>query len=536
MPFEIAFAEILAASQEAAAIDAAATAAAIAEGAGTVAATDAALSGMGAGFGSTGAAGTAAEQLAQLQKVASAVGGEGAGSAGIQQLMQSGMQNATNAATQGAGGLGAQVGGPIAPPGVQGTPPPPAGEIASRGITAAPAASTPPAMPPGVPEGYQGNIARQSMNYIDPTDALKPSPLSMTEAPSAFERGFDKFSAFADKHPFMTGMALYTGANKLGLFNAKQPEPMGTYTGPLTGYKMSKDFQGRFANPQDFQPRLRQFAGGGITDAMPVERMSNENAVGANTGYPQADINQGAYATPWQTPVSRNVVAGAGDANVDQMSGQERLAHGGIVSFAKGGDLTKALDFYRSMAESKASAPEGRGSDVGIYYDLDPDTRYQDPLTAAQIRQAKVNKRANMQLPTGTRPTPMGAINLRPLGAQAAQAQSSLDPENAAKGGIMQARESSLGGYAAGGNPRLLSGPGDGMSDDIPAMIGTKQPARLADGEFVVPADVVSHLGNGSTKAGAAELHKMMNKVRKARTGNPKQGKQINPAKYMPKK
>lgn len=92
----------------------------------------------------------------------------------------------------------------------------------------------------------------------------------------------------------------------------------------------------------------------------------------------------------------------------------------------------------------------------------------------------------------------------------------------------------SLGGYAAGGNPRLLKGPGDGMSDNIPAMIGNKQPARLADGEFVVPADVVSHLGNGSTDAGAKHLYNMMDKVRKARTGNKKQGKQIKPAKFMP--
>ena len=89
-------------------------------------------------------------------------------------------------------------------------------------------------------------------------------------------------------------------------------------------------------------------------------------------------------------------------------------------------------------------------------------------------------------------------------------------------------------GYAAGGEPRFLSGGGDGMSDDIPATINGSQPARLADGEFVIPADVVSHIGNGSSKAGAKQLYSMMNKVRKARTGNPKQGKQINPRKYMP--
>jgi hypothetical protein len=127
----------------------------------------------------------------------------------------------------------------------------------------------------------------------------------------------------------------------------------------------------------------------------------------------------------------------------------------------------------------------------------------------------------------------MGQIDLTPPGTKKEVAGSSLDPENAAQGGIMRAN--TLGGYAAGGNPRLLKGPGDGMSDNIPATINGRQPARLADGEFVVPADVVSHLGNGSTDAGAKILHHMMTQVRKERTGNPKQGKQINPNKFIPK-
>lgn len=96
-----------------------------------------------------------------------------------------------------------------------------------------------------------------------------------------------------------------------------------------------------------------------------------------------------------------------------------------------------------------------------------------------------------------------------------------------ASGGIAD-----LGSYSDGG--RLLKGPGDGMSDSIPAKIGSRQPARLADGEFVVPADVVSHLGNGSTDAGAKQLYSMMDRVRKTRTGTKKQGKQINPSKYVP--
>jgi hypothetical protein len=360
------------------------------------------------------------------------------------------------------------------------------------------------------------------------------------------------------------------------------------------------------------------------------------------------------------------------------------------------------MDYYDRMTQQPRAPAEK--SDVGIYYDLDPETRYLDALTAAQIRQAKVNKRANVRMPNMKRPTPMGQINLAPPGmkeqegnvteaaqggimqakryeyggsvddtrgfgglaqpaapaqtatstpSQAPQAsqnsgswaskaqaigdnvdsairtflstppvlvqaidgamqalgigpysgQSTMAPGPAVGSqapGFMQANEgakqniaanvsydggssrfggpsggggggyspgggfgtgnggtstglgtgigslggmggglaagglSSLGGYAAGGNPRLLKGPGDGMSDNIPATIAGKQPARLADGEFVIPADVVSHLGNGSTEAGAKVLHQMMNKVRKARTGNSKQGKQINPRKFVP--
>jgi hypothetical protein len=96
-----------------------------------------------------------------------------------------------------------------------------------------------------------------------------------------------------------------------------------------------------------------------------------------------------------------------------------------------------------------------------------------------------------------------------------------------AKGGM-----SNLGSYSDGG--RMLKGPGDGMSDHIPGIIGGKQPARLADSEFVVPADVVSHLGNGSSDAGAKRLYAMMDQVRKARTGRKKQSPSINAKKYIP--
>ena len=97
----------------------------------------------------------------------------------------------------------------------------------------------------------------------------------------------------------------------------------------------------------------------------------------------------------------------------------------------------------------------------------------------------------------------------------------------AANGGLMAAHYamggSTLGSYSDGG--RLLRGPGDGVSDSIPAVIGNKQPARLADGEFVVPARIVSELGNGSTEAGARKLYAMMDRIQKARSKTVGKGK-----------
>jgi hypothetical protein len=168
-------------------------------------------------------------------------------------------------------------------------------------------------------------------------------------------------------------------------------------------------------------------AGGG-----PVELMSNQAAVGANTMYPMANMTTSAFATPYQDPRSTNMMASmapAGGGTVNSMSGEP-----------------------------------------------------------------------NMQ---GTR---------------------------LAAGGL-----SDLGGYSDGG--RLLRGPGDGVSDSIPAQIGEHQPARLADGEFVVPARIVSELGNGSTEAGAKQLYKMLDRVQNARaktTGKEKVAKNTNAAKYLP--
>ena len=155
--------------------------------------------------------------------------------------------------------------------------------------------------------------------------------------------------------------------------------------------------------------------------------------------------------------------------------------------------------------------PRSSGADVGTYSDTDPNTAKLDAYNAALYRFNKANKKAGIKAPV-----------------QFKEAQSLGDVEEAAGGGIMHG----IGGYSDGG--RMLKGPGDGMSDSIPATIGSKQPARLADGEFVVPADVVSHLGNGSTDAGAKRLYGMMDNIRKARTGKKKQAPAVKANKFLP--
>jgi hypothetical protein len=133
----------------------------------------------------------------------------------------------------------------------------------------------------------------------------------------------------------------------------------------------------------------------------------------------------------------------------------------------------------------------------------------------------------NPMVPTKTAaeealPVPVATL---PDWAQPKPATNNTGGLNMAQGG--------LASFARGGNNYLRGGT-DGMADKLDTTIDNKQAAKLSHGEFVIPADVVSHLGNGNSDAGAERLYAMMAKIRKARTGNPEQGKRINPDKFMP--
>jgi hypothetical protein len=369
-------------------------------------------------------------------------------------------------------GTGTQVAGPamnVAP-----TPPPAAGAPSNFGIKGVgpdPSAVSP--FDTGVKPMIQGGDARyaSTMGQLQPsvTTPIAPSgPVTPTPSTNPFMEGFASVKDFIKKNPLESAVIGYAGLTALDSFGSNEdPRKKRTYTNK---YPISPNFQPSRPEPNVYQPR---YAEGGIT-------------------------------------------------SFDDEAGVDQFAAGG--STRKERDADSDFKRYYSMmnARPEVAADEEALRKPRFARDDDADTRYQDALTAALIRQKKNNARANIGSPSVKRPTPLGTLNLAPPGTQ-----------QAAAGGIMGY---SLGGYAAGGNPRLLKGPGDGMSDNIPAVIGSKQPARLADGEFVVPADVVSHLGNGSTDAGAKKLHQMMDRIRTDRTGKKKQAPAVNADKYLPGK
>jgi len=342
---------------------------------------------------------------------------------------------------------------------------------------------------PLYPNATQAGINAANMA---PGEARNAALEALVNSNKAYAEGSSKLAgapSFYQDQGTLGRMAIQ-GLPAIGLLSdeTQTTGPADTYQSPLR--RLSPNFQAYEPPRPDPYYRARYAAEGGIMQSYqaggPVERMSMMNTAMNPQGglYPQGMIDKTQYATPIQRPVSSELVM---EAPAYERSNPMLMNTGGVAR----------------------PLPKG---DAGLYRDADPTTRSQDSFTAALTRLNERQKKANIKgLPA------LKAV-AKPLG----------NIEEAAKGGVM----SSLGGYSDGG--RMLKGPGDGMSDSIPASIGSRQPARLADGEFVVPADVVSHLGNGSTDAGARKLYSMMDKIRKARTGKKKQAPAVKASRYMP--
>jgi hypothetical protein len=285
----------------------------------------------------------------------------------------------------------------------------------------------------------------------------------------------------------------------------QQLGPQDNYQSPLQ--RISSNFQA-YQPPQPnpyYRAKYPTYAAeGGIMSSYqsggPVERMSMANTAMNPQGglYPQGMIDKTQYATPTQRPVSAELMT---DTPAYERSNPMLMAAGGITGYAPGG------------VTQQAYLPRG---DAGRFVDSDPNTRNLSAFDAAQQRLKKLGARSGIKL------AEMPKTGIKGLGGDFS--------DMAAAGGVAH-----LGDYSDGG--RLLKGPGDGVSDNIPATIGGKQPARLADGEFVVPARIVSELGNGSTDAGAKRLYAMMDRVQKARKktiGKGKIAKDSKSSRYLP--
>lgn len=179
------------------------------------------------------------------------------------------------------------------------------------------------------------------------------------------------------------------------------------------------------------------------------------------------------------------------------------------------------------VAETPAGMQDRRPGSAGRRYFTDvkyvpkSDT---EGITAAQTASAaQANALSTAQAPNTPIPQPAKAVESQPVNRQTFYNDLMNQTTPLASGGIAALKQG-----------RYLKGGTDGMADKISTSIDGNQPAALSHGEFVIPADVVSHLGNGNSEAGAQRLYSMMDRIRKARTGTTKQGKQINPNRHLP--
>jgi hypothetical protein len=234
------------------------------------------------------------------------------------------------------------------------------------------------------------------------------------------------------------------------------------------------------------------------------------------------------YGTPDNQPTISPGLSGFGLGRLNNLAGEQAMTKAQTLGYAEGGDIS---NYRQDQAGLNLNELPSLNTVTGEQIPAGGNDMYSFNDKAAF---SPVGRMLLSKMPQSDRAKFIGSGMGTFFGLQQRPKQDYYTSSGALTSSYAQG---GLTAFAMGGNPKggYLNGQGDGMSDSIPATIEGKQPARLADGEFVVPADVVSHLGNGSSKAGSKKLYAMMDKVRHARTGNKKQGRQINPDKYLPK-
>jgi hypothetical protein len=254
---------------------------------------------------------------------------------------------------------------------------------------------------------------------------------------------------------------------------------------------------------------------------------------------------EGGFGSQWQTVgTNRVLIDDEGNGLVfDPTTGEtSNLTPEQVQALIANGTLNSAQSGYVAATGGTGNRPGGSGPVKpagGTSKSTGADklanaitNKLMNPKTGALLAGAALGKAAGAKGidPRGLRSIATGTGGQRvQTGAKGTGGKGSVRYfEKKAAGGAID-------GYAKGGGLGYLKSAHDGMEDKINATIDNKRPAKLSGGEFVIPADVVSHLGNGNSEAGAKQLYALMERVRKARTGTADQGKQINPKKYLPK-
>jgi hypothetical protein len=347
--------------------------------------------------------------------------------------------------------------------------------------------------------------------FVSQTPGLSTSTLGIKEIPSSLGQAMPGGGGYAGD---LSG-TLQTAGENFGTLMKNPMEVMGDYGygssallagGPLLAGLEPSDLgysdkplyndpdKGKYRGPQGqlnlsdkYDTGLRLVAKGGYIDGY------------ATGGTIQSGGIRDLYGTPDNQPTISPGLSGFGLGRLNNLAGEQALNQAQTLGYAEGGDVGMNIEKQDAL-----------NLDLSPSLNVDTGKASYNPL--------------NYMTSDGS--GMYAGRFFKDLYAQYPDSSPLLRLFSRLPSDMVFNRQMAKGGY--------LNGDGDGMSDSIPATIEGKQPARLADGEFVVPADVVSHLGNGSSKAGSKRLYAMLDKVRRARTGTKKQGKQIKAEKYLP--
>jgi len=295
--------------------------------------------------------------------------------------------------------------------------------------------------------------------------------------------------------------------------------------GATNAYNSAANFADKAITPSTYENAL---TGYGENVSKTGEGIQNLLGLGEVTGKEAATAAAKAAATAGTTsPMLAAAMTTYGGMGLVALEEQRKY-----LEEAKKANTISQSEYDSAMAEINRSTEDARRAVAEHPFSTNPDRSPTGGMETIYDENSNPNKTLYARSSANSRLYAVGG-SVNPPDDQTGLPNKS-PADGLTMGGITGMTIGGIPGYAQGGMPpRFLSGGGDGMSDSIPASIGGKQEARLADGEFVIPADVVSHLGNGSSKAGAKQLYSMMDKVRMARTGRKSQGKQINPRKYL---